>query len=542
MLRLKFPELKLLPISLAAKCRLLFGLAVLMIVLSALYVPWLRMRDMVHEANVNAARQMAMLAVQRCDLQRSSDWDVQQRALARWWRRGAAELGLDGACPTLIQLAAGNPVPPPAYGGDGFIRRGIELLASRPGVREAPSRVEQNAEGRTLYRYLRAVRSDGERFPQGTLLGVVSVDYVAPTARFDLLTNFGISLMSAALAFVLATLVFYLITTRLILQPVRDLRDVAEQVSAGNHDVRSTIATADEFEDLARAFNAMLAHLESSRRELETINRSLDTRLGELAELNVKLFEANTLKNHFLANVSHELRTPLTSIIGFAELLRESHLGDGGRPLRYSENILSSGRLLLAIINDLLDLAKIEAGKLELHIGAVNLRDMAEALIDFMQPLAMKKKLSLAADVSADLPVIQSDSGRLQQVLYNLLSNAIKFTDEGGRVELRITCSDSAPAGRVRLTVADTGIGIPSDKLDRIFDSFVQLDGSMTREHSGTGLGLTITREIVQLLGGTISATSEVGRGSVFTISLPVDAPVEELRTRTLAASIPLTR
>lgn len=535
MRRLKFPKLRFAPISLAAKCRILFGLAVLLIVLSALYVPWLRTRDLVHEANMNSARQMALLAAQRCDLQSTRDWSIPQTALERWWRRGASSLGLFGPCPRLVQLVPNDPMPPP--GADGFLRRGIATLLANAGERET-TQIESTPNGQPLYRYLLAIRSNGERYPQGTLLGVVLVDYVAADARFDLLTNLGIMVMSAALAFILATLVFYLITNKLILRPVRELRQVAEQVSAGNHDVRSTIATGDEFEDLARAVNAMLAHLETSRLELETINKSLDTRLGELAELNVRLFEANKLKNHFLANVSHELRTPLTSIIGFAELLRESHLTDGGRSLRYSENILSSGRMLLAIINDLLDLAKIEAGKLELHIGPVNLRDMADALIDFMQPLAMKKKLTLVSDVADDIPAVHSDSGRIQQVLYNLLSNAVKFTDEGGRVELRITRPDP---DRVRLTVTDTGVGIPSDKLERIFESFVQLDGSMTREHSGTGLGLTITRELVQLLGGTITATSEVGRGSVFTVTLSTAPPHADAPPSRLAGSISLT-
>ncbi len=511
-------------------------MAVLLIVLSALYVPWLRMRDLVHERNLQIARRSALLAIQRCDLQGAGDWSIQQRALERLWRRDAIELGIDAPCPRLIQLNPADPLPPP--GADPFVRRGIEALAIRPAVREPPPQIEHTADGHVAYRYMLAVRSDGERFVDGSLLGVVVADYVEPRARYDLLTNVFIALMSLALACVLATLVFYLITSKLILRPVRELRDVAEQVSAGNHDVRSTIATADEFEELARAFNAMLAHLENSRRELETINRSLDTRLGELAELNVRLFEANKLKNHFLANVSHELRTPLTSIIGFAELLREAHVTDGGRSLRYAEHILTSGRMLLAIINDLLDLAKIEAGKLELHIAPVLIREMAESLIDFIQPLAVKKKISLSAEVAPELPAMNSDGGRIQQILYNLLSNALKFTDEGGRVELRITSPD---ASRVRLTVADTGVGIPPDKLDTIFDSFVQLDGSMTREHSGTGLGLTITRELVQLLGGTIAATSEVGRGSVFTVTLPVEPPSEEQRTRSLAASIPLT-
>ncbi len=523
-------------ISLAAKCRLLFGLGVVLIVSSALFVPWLRMRDLVHEANIRTARQMALLAVERCDLVSPGDWARRQQALDRWWPTGSRRLGYDGTSPPrLVQLTPGRPLPPD---GLGYVQQSIALLAERPGLQEAPPLVTQTPDGQVQYRCVRAVRSTGDRRPEGTLLGVVSVDYVAPAARFDLWTNLGISLLAGALAGVLATLVFYLITDKLILRPVRELRDVADQVAAGNHDVRSRIATGDEYEEMARAFNAMLGHLENSRRELEAINRSLDTRLGELAELNVKLFESNKLKSHFLANVSHELRTPLTSIIGFAELLREANLEAGGRPLRYAENILSSGRMLLAIINDLLDLAKIEAGKLELHLTPVNLSEMSDALIDFMHPLALKKELTLAADVLPDVPRIRSDSGRIQQILYNLLSNAIKFTPSGGRVEMRISPVDS---DRVKLTVTDTGIGIEADKLERVFDTFVQLDGSVTREQGGTGLGLPITRELVQLLGGSISATSTVGRGSVFTVFLPVEPPSEEQLARDATVRVRLT-
>ena len=252
---------------------------------------------------------------------------------------------------------------------------------------------------------------------------------------------------------------------------------------------------------------------------MRTINRSLDTRLGELAERNVALFEANKIKSQFLANVSHELRTPLTSIIGFAELLREATSSDGGRMLRYSENIMSSGRMLLGIINDLLDLAKIEAGKMELHLAEVNMQEMCRNLIDFMRPLADKKSLQLTTSISEDVPVIHSDPGRIQQVLYNLLSNAVKFTPDGGVVELSLSNSGEAS---VQVCVRDTGIGIPEAELATVFEKFRQLDDSMTREHSGTGLGLAISKELVTILGGTISATSEVGKGSVFSVTLPI--------------------
>ena len=507
-------------ISLASKCRLLFGMAVLLIIAAALFIPWLRMRDLVDESNLQYARQLGRLALATSKAGTGS-WEQAQASLARWWPLGAPQFGLRGPVPKLIALSDPSDPKPPA-GADEYLAQAITLLAQNTALNEAPPRID-SLDGELFYRIVLPVRSIDGRYPTGTLLGVISVTHPAPKAGYEMLTNLGLSLMAGALAGTLAVLVFYLITNRLILSPVRELTQVAESVSQGEHSIRSEIATGDEFEELARAFNAMLAHLQASENELRTINRSLDTRLGELAERNVALFESNTIKSQFLANVSHELRTPLTSIIGFAELLREAAAGDGGgRMLRYSENIMSSGRLLLGIINDLLDLAKIEAGKMELHLGPIELPQLAENLIDFMRPLAQKKNLQLAADVPAEFPTIVSDSGRIQQILYNLLSNAVKFTPDGGRVELRLRRTDDT---HVSLAVHDTGVGIPAEQMVHVFEKFRQLDGSMTREHGGTGLGLAISRELATVLGGTIAVESEVDKGSTFTVTLPIQAP-----------------
>ena len=514
-------------VSLASKCRILFGSAVLLIIAAALFIPWLRMKDLVDEANLHSARLMGRLALSRSNLS-ATGWDQAQIALARWWPSGAqGQLGLRGPVPKLIPLSDPSDPKPPA-GADEFTSRSIQVLAQNSALTEAPPQLDELEGGGLVYRIALPVRAIDGRYPAGTLLGVVSVAYPTASARVELLTNLGLSLMAGALAGILAVLVFYLITNRLILSPVRELTEVAKSVSQGEHSVRSQIATGDEFEELARAFNAMLAHLQASENELKTINRSLDTRLGELAERNVALFESNKLKSQFLANVSHELRTPLTSIIGFAELLREASAGDGGaggasgRFLRYSENIMSSGRLLLGIINDLLDLAKIEAGRMELHLGQVELPQLADNLIDFMRPLAQKKNLQLAADVPDSFPTIVSDSGRIQQILYNLLSNAVKFTADGGVVELKLRDQGD---GHVTLAVRDTGVGIAPEQMANVFEKFRQLDESMTREHGGTGLGLAISKELAAVLGGTITVESEVGKGSIFTVRLPVHAP-----------------
>jgi signal transduction histidine kinase len=320
---------------------------------------------------------------------------------------------------------------------------------------------------------------------------------------------------------VLAILVFYMVIQRLVLSPVHTLRRVAEKVTSGDIVVRSSIASGDEFEDLSEAMNDMLTHLKAAQEEQQKINRSLDIRLGELAETNVALYESNRIKNEFLANVTHELRTPLVSIIGFAELLRDAWEGpqpDRKRLARYCENILTSGRNLLDIINDLLDVAKIEAGKLELHLVDFSIAQLGSDLIDFVRPLADKRNQRLILELDDDLPSCYGDVGKIKQILYNLLSNAIKFTPTGGSISLTVQRRSEE---RIKLLVRDTGPGIDPEKRQAIFEKFRQLDGSQTREHEGTGLGLAITKDLVQMLGGTIDFESIVGRGSTFIVELP---------------------
>ena len=244
------------------------------------------------------------------------------------------------------------------------------------------------------------------------------------------------------------------------------------------------------------------------------------------------LFESNRLKSEFLANVTHELRTPLVSIIGFAELLRDAWQNpsvDPQRLARYSENILTSGRSLLDIINDLLDLVKIEAGKMELHLSEFAVTTLLKDLIDFVQPLADKKNQRLNLKLDRNLPRFTSDSGKIKQILYNLLSNAIKFTPPGGSVFLSAERNGPHSVG---LMVRDTGPGIPDSEADGIFEKFRQLDSSKTREFEGTGLGLAITRELVQMLGGTIRLESTPDQGATFVVELPVIATPEGHRPR----------
>jgi signal transduction histidine kinase len=274
----------------------------------------------------------------------------------------------------------------------------------------------------------------------------------------------------------------------------------------------------------------MLRHLVTIQDELRQVNTNLDAKVDELAQVNLSLHEMNKLKSEFLATMSHELRTPLNSILGFSDVLGTAdNLNE--RQKKYLANIRTSGQHLLALINDILDLAKIEAGKMELHIGDVVARDLIERITASMLPLAERKNIDLQWDVDPDVPVLRQDAGKLQQILNNLLSNAVKFTPEGGRIRVR---GMSGGDGFVDLIVADTGIGIPLEDQARIFDKFRQgrnvagQHDALARDFEGTGLGLSIVKELCKLLGGEISVASEFGKGSTFTIRVPVaiEAPL----------------
>jgi len=238
---------------------------------------------------------------------------------------------------------------------------------------------------------------------------------------------------------------------------------------------------------------------------------------------------ANRAKSQFLANMSHELRTPLNAIIGFSEMLTEKTFGElNERQLKYARNIFNSGRHLLQLINDILDLSKVEAGRLELACNSFNVRGALQGAIGITKALAHKKRISLGLEVSPALQTIFADEGKFKQILYNLLSNAIKFTPDGGNVTVTAVCETlSNQAGQIavlKVVVADTGIGIHPRDQERIFNEFEQIDSSYSRQQQGTGLGLTLTRKLVEMHGGRIWVESEgvEGKGSQFIFRIPL--------------------
>ena len=254
----------------------------------------------------------------------------------------------------------------------------------------------------------------------------------------------------------------------------------------------------------------MAVTLMNQRDELEITSRELEA--------------ASRMKSEFLANMSHELRTPLNSILGFSEILHDETFGPiNEKQSKYVNNIRSSGRHLLQLINDILDLSKVEAGKMELNYEDFSVSDALDEVKTLVAPIASKKNTTIGVTVEPELSTIHADVRKFKQILYNLLNNAIKFTPDGGSVAVDARrCEDMA-----RITVTDTGIGIPAEAVKKLFQPFVQADSSTSREYGGTGLGLSLVKRFVELHGGEIRVESEPGKGSTFTFTIPIEGKIE---------------
>lgn len=233
--------------------------------------------------------------------------------------------------------------------------------------------------------------------------------------------------------------------------------------------------------------------------------------------------ELERMKDSFLATVSHELRTPLNAILGYAEMLKEAIYGPvNEKQAGVSERIMTNSRRLLSLVNDLLDQARMEAGKLSIHIGPFKPAELLDSVHGVMDKIASDKNLKLTSDLDPALPpLLNGDAQRLQQIMVNLVNNAVKFTDEGG-VHMSVSLADPS---HWRIEVTDTGRGIPEDELPKIFDAFRQVEATATREHGGFGLGLAIVRQLAGLMNGEVGVESELGRGSRFTVTLPLVEP-----------------
>jgi signal transduction histidine kinase len=303
---------------------------------------------------------------------------------------------------------------------------------------------------------------------------------------------------AAAGTIVLALLLGFVLSWSLI-GPIQRVDSRLAAIASGNFSGHVDVSNRDELGALATNVNRMNDELQRLYREVETASRH---------------------KSEFLANMSHELRTPLNAIIGFSQVLRDGLFGDvNAKQKEYLEDILSSGNHLLALINDVLDLSKVEAGQVQLELAPFSIEDALERGVSMVREQATKNGVEVTLHANGGVDVVTGDERRIRQVIFNLLSNAVKFTSAGGLVDV----SASRANGEVRVSVADTGPGIARDDLERIFEEFQQTDAG-ARQHEGTGLGLALSRRFVEMHGGRIWCDSEVGKGSTFVFTLPTAA------------------
>jgi signal transduction histidine kinase len=360
------------------------------------------------------------------------------------------------------------------------------------------------SEGYPLYREIatqvtRAVRTEEAG------MGRIREDVEATYRRALLLTG-----GFAAASIVLALGLGFVISWSFIL-PVRQAEEFMGQVAKGEFGGSIEVPNRDEFGSLARRMNEMSG-------ELHQLYDEQRRAAHQLRALNTQLEQASRAKSDFLASMSHELRTPMNAILGFTEMIRDGLYGEIPPDIQEPvSDIHTCGKQLLGLINNVLDLSKIEAGHMELAPSEYVVEDVVNTVKLSLRALAASKGLELATTVAPDLPLCLGDGKRITQCLMNLAGNALKFTAEG-RVEIRV----DREGDHLRFAVVDTGIGISADQIEHIFEEFRQADATVTRDFGGTGLGLAITKKLVELHGGRIWAQSEPGKGSTFFFTIPV--------------------
>jgi len=357
----------------------------------------------------------------------------------------------------------------------------------------------------------------------GLLLAYVIFIFVAYDVWADTFNPVKTTALALAALLIAGALSRY--TNQLIGRPLRLLQEGITAVRQGRLEPIRISRTGDEIEFVGESFNAMIKDLTASRKEIRQHQEFLEERIRQrthaLEEVSKRALAANKAKSEFLANMSHELRTPMSGVLGMIDIVLDSKLDSAQRDQLLTAK--SCADTLLALLNDILDLSKIEAGKMVLEEVPIQIRALADECVRSQLPKAREKGISLTYTAEPEVPShILADPLRLRQIIANLLSNAVKFTDKGS-VELKLALEDEMRGEQpiLVLHVIDTGTGIPLEKQPTIFDEFTQADGSISRKYGGTGLGLAITRKLVQIHGGNIAVSSVPGKGSDFRVAIP---------------------
>jgi signal transduction histidine kinase len=513
--------LHLSPLSLAEKCRIAFGTAVVLILVLALLIPYGWMRQLTRQNRLDASRAWAETLVRN-----------------HFQTRPPAEA-------KLAMLDDRGNVMDPNKTDIHWVRfkkddKKIEGLTVQQRLMVEELRDDEDSsdqirfetrKNRLYSSYVRVFRAtegcitchnpqgSAGAFNRNEAIGAVVVEKPAAEIRRAVLLNRVWIIVAGLISGTGAIVAFYIITQRVILSPIRQLRAIANNVAEGNLDIRSSINTRDEYEKLAEAFNHMLDGLQAAQEKLRQANRQLDDKIIELSERNIELFKANKIKGEFLANISHEFRTPLNSIMGFAQVLRDKpELLKEDKGKRYAENIIVGGQRLLNMINDLLYLAKAEANKIQLHIEQIKVDEICDAVTSSFSEMTREKNITVELEVQRDIPTLVTDAGKIQQILENYMSNAVKFTPPQGKITLSVVILDDKT---IRFSVTDTGCGIAEADKEKLFQKFGQLGNPLTRESGGTGLGLAISKELADMLAGQVGFESQIDKGSTFWLDIP---------------------
>jgi signal transduction histidine kinase len=440
---------------------------------------------------------------------------------------------------------------------DAFERGGLEAFASDAALREYYG-YDESGEG-AYFRYLKRMNMESsclqchgepigeidvagypkEGLKEGDLYGAISLAIPTNTYIQAARSSMYWSVLLSTLMVIVCVSTIWIAISSLVTKPIDQIRRGMESFERGNYATRLLPnGFSREIQALTHGFNSMAGELEKSHSMLEETveartqqlcqaNAALEAQQYELAQTNNRLADENQYKSNFIAMVSHELKTPLAASMAFSGILKERNQPLDSDDEQLWSELEMNNQALLVLIDDILEMARIEAGKEELRLELTDMVDVVSALRSTIDPLSSRKGVHVEYAIADDMPLFAADGEKLHRIAENLAGNAVKFTDAGGRI--RVACHYDDGRKQVVLQVADTGIGIEPNDWARIFDKFTQADGSISRSHGGSGLGLAMSKELVELHGGSIEVESMPGTGSTFTVRIPTDLTLEEV-------------